>query len=336
MTINAPDSASSVRCPECETTVTDDGFDEPVPIVIAQSRKSRPKSNAVAVAAEEPLPDSAFEPAIPPMPTIKTRKVKRRKEPPPNTEKVEINPFPKWVLAWVDPATLLWLPLLGPSLAFTGGAVLFGVTFRALGILIMPGMLFGTFLGLMPAALTVYQWCEILREWSMGAERDPEWPTFDGYEMLRRLAQWVGSFAIAVGMGYGAYRGIVWLGEKQHWAQALPEWKISIVVAVVYFPVGLLAAILWDSLIAANPLVVGMAMFRLRKGAWSFWIEYAIHLAFHAGCLRVVLNFKLDSLALGMFAWVVWWCIVLLSVSRLMRALGRFYFRNKKNVGWFS
>ena len=279
---------------------------------------------------ESPAAPSAFEPA----PGAGKRKGRKSRKRP---EALSTTAAPSGWSAWIDPASLLWLPLLAPILALTMGAALFSLRLPDVsnadgGKPVSISGLFGVAcfaLGAIPLALVLTQTLATAREWALGARRDPVWPGFDVNELTVSLLRW----AICGAMASLALTPLYFAPMPNGvWRFAAP---ILCLFTAGYFCVALLAVALFDSATACNPLAVMTALFRMSQGRGKFWLEVAAHLAVHFGMFRAILAVWEKAFDVGILIWVLWWGLGILMMLRLMRATAMYYAANAERTGWF-
>jgi hypothetical protein len=238
---------------------------------------------------------------------------------------------PKW-FAWIDPASLLWLPLPIVLAVFIGSA-LFSLILPPVGNqdgvvnINIIFLTFSTVLAFLPFAFLLSHWMEIGGAWAQGNTADPPFPDFD-------LGAILGDFfsAIPAVLFAAAFSGSVYLLPMEGvWKSALAAWLFAI-----YSALSLMAVSLQSHALASNPISILLALFRMTRGRLAFFVESACHLAIGFGLWKAIFLVWEKNWDVGILIWAVLWVFVFFSGARLMRAVGVYYRRNANRVGWFS
>ena len=248
---------------------------------------------------------------------------------------------PGWWSAWLDPVALMWLCVLMPVFTVAvialsiGGALMGMVTASGIGGLGIPFVLAGLFLMTVPGGYVFGHLMSILSTWSEGEKVDPHWEPFDFREALGNL----GWGLVAVVWTVVALLPVAGLVAVSDWvALWLASREGGLLVgfaACVYCSIGFLAAVKFQDSLAGNPLLVLGAIFRAQTGVIAYAVELLVHLALVAGAWILCWRIWGVSALFGIPALAIWWGVLILSASRLMRRLGMVYARNAKRLGWF-
>jgi hypothetical protein len=160
----------------------------------------------------------------------------------------------------------------------------------------------------------------------------PRWPEADLYEIIRGLSRWVSAAILGGGLG-GVPAVLYWIycGPLD-----LLDWVVFLDLAVLgmgYALMALVAALLFDDLLAGNPITVCQAIWRVGL-AWirpCLVMVVALVLAF--GSFSLVLWFRAPILVF-LTLWATW-AFVLYESIVVMRILGLEYRRHARKIGWF-
>jgi len=104
----------------------------------------------------------------------------------------------------------------------------------------------------------------------------------------------------------------------------------------LYFSISLMAISLQNHTLASNPISILMALLRMSRGRTAFLAEAACHLAIGFGLWQSIFLVWEKNWDFGMLIWGVLWIYAFFSGARLMRAVGIYYRKNAKRVGWFT
>ncbi|WZO95830.1 hypothetical protein EP7_002800 [Isosphaeraceae bacterium EP7] len=224
---------------------------------------------------------------------------------------------------WV--ATLPTIVLFAPLLTGNSGhgfalpAIILGLPFALLTLTLGGYMLL--YLG------------RVLVASAQGEVQHPRWPQWDGDDIRRGLGRWfIALFAgLAVGglpmMVYWLYCGDIDLFDRIIFVELGT-------LGAIYALMALMAALLHESPLAANPITVIQAIYRV---GWGYLIPCLV--AGAAATLSIGLfDFALNAshpitAALGLWAC---WVITLDLALVVMRILGLFYRRHAAALGWIS
>jgi hypothetical protein len=160
----------------------------------------------------------------------------------------------------------------------------------------------------------------------------PRWPEGDLYEIIRGLSRWVSAAILGGGLG-GVPAVLYWINCGH---LDLLDWVVFLDLAVMgmaYALMGLVAALMFDDLLAANPITVCQAIWRVGLA----WIRPCLVLI-AAGILALggfylVLVLRIPILVF-LTLWATW-AFVLYEAMVVMRVLGLEYRRHSRKIGWF-
>lgn len=239
--------------------------------------------------------------------------------------------YPLW--SWSSISMLIFLPpaltLTSAPLPFLVGILFGGTPFTIGGLLLLaPGFL----MGICVWGYTLVYLGNVLISSALGETLPPRTPRFGEEDVFRVLGRWFwGAF---VGLGVGAVPALAWwiyCGEID-WADRLMFINLT-ALGAAYAQMALLAVLLHDDPIAANPITVFRA---IRKVGW----DYA-GICFLSGAFLVSVIFQLgliakieDPLTHAAVFWF-FWVNFLYGAMVVLRRLGRFCHRHRVVLDWF-
>jgi len=167
---------------------------------------------------------------------------------------------------------------------------------------------------------------------ALGESHHPRWPDWELGEMFRGLWRWIvalvagGFFGGCPAVGYWIYCGDIDFFD----AVILTELSA---LGIVYGQFALLASILHDDPLGANPVTVLRA---IRRVGWACITPAAWIIGF-GGFMAVVgkVVFLVDEPAISAFAYWLFWVVGLYAMMVVLRILGLFYHRYARVLGWF-
>ncbi len=240
--------------------------------------------------------------------------------------------YPFWgatgiaLLAFIPP--LLWIASLpGASLLATLST---GVPVIPIGWLLLglpSGMAVGVILGYALLFLS-----RVLVTSAHGEVHHPRLPEGSPGEIARGFGRWI--WALVVGGVAGGFPAVA------YWAYCGTIDTFDVIVlaelvalGTVYAQMALLASILHDDPLGANPITVLRA---IRRVGWdclrpSLVVGFAVVLAVGAGALL----FTIPNPALAAAGLWAFWVWILYEAMVVLRVLGLFYFRHARKLGWF-
>ncbi len=173
---------------------------------------------------------------------------------------------------------------------------------------------------------------DVLITSAAGDVRHPRWPTGDPYEIMRGLSRWFWAFLIGGVLGLFP---AVW-----YWIRCgkvdLLDWIVLvdlILPGVAYGQMALVASLLFDDPLGANPITVGQALWRVGVRSLRSALVLSFALMLTGGLSVLVVMIKIPILALFML-WV-FLIFILYEGLVVMRILGLEYRRQARKIGWF-
>ena len=240
--------------------------------------------------------------------------------------------YPLW--SWSSVSMLVFLP---PALTLTSAplpfliGVLFGGSPFTIGglILLRPGF----FMGICVWGYTLVYLGNVRHLQPPRARLlPPRTPRFGEEDILRVLGRWL--WACLIGVGLGAVPALaywIYCGEID-WADRLMFINLM-ALGAAYAQMALLAVLLHDDPLAANPITVLRA---IRRVGWNY-----AGVCFLSGAFLVSVVFQLGAIAkiedIATHAAVFWffWVNFLYGAMVVLRRLGRFCHRNRVVLAWF-
>jgi hypothetical protein len=239
--------------------------------------------------------------------------------------------YPLW--SWSSVSMLIFLP---PALTLTSAplpflvGVLFGGSPFSIGglILLAPGFL----MGICVWGYTLVYLGNVLISSALGETLPPRTPHFGEEDVLRVLGRWF--WGCIIGVGVGAVPALaywIYCGEID-WADRLMFINLM-ALGAAYAQMALLAVLLHDDPIAANPVTVLRTIYKV---GW----DYA-GICFLSGTFLVSVVFQLsliakveDTLTHAAVFWL-FWVNFLYGAMVVLRRLGLFCHRHKVVLDWF-
>jgi hypothetical protein len=231
------------------------------------------------------------------------------------------------------------LLLLMPPVFWVASIPIFGVV----GALLTEGLSPSTRFGLafltpiaagfaMVLAFTLLYLGRVLVASALGEIRHPRWPAWDLQEIFRGALRWF--WALVVGAAIGL------IPATAYWISCGDLDPLDVMVLVellalgaVYAQMALLASILHDDPLGANPVTV---IWGIRKIGWSYLrpclvsgVALALGIAALAGALAIT-----QPLLAAVALWGFWVLVLYLAMVAL-RVLGLCYHRRSRQLGWF-
>lgn len=239
--------------------------------------------------------------------------------------------YPLWgatglaLLAFLPPA--LWITTL-PFLSVVGAPV---------GNLVV--LLIGL-LALLPAGLLLFLvggyallfLGRVLVSSALGEVHHPRWPDWDVSEIFRGLGRWI--WAILIGGFVGGLPAVaywIYCGDVDVFDRIILVELLALGAA--YAQMALLASILHDDPLGANPITVFRAIYRVKWACLrpSLLIGFALLLA-AVGFATVL---EISNPPLAAVAYWMFWVGALYGAMVVLRVLGLFYHRHARVLGWF-
>jgi hypothetical protein len=165
-----------------------------------------------------------------------------------------------------------------------------------------------------------------------GQVHHPHPPDWDLSDILFGLGRWVWAGLVGVVVGglpataYWVYCGDIDLFDAMILAELLA-------VGAIYALMALLASILYEDILAANPFTVIRAIVRV---GWSYaWPCLLTGFAVLTVLTLAVASFKVQSPAGAAFLLWFFWVVALYLSMVVLRVLGLFYHAHSRELGWF-
>jgi hypothetical protein len=167
---------------------------------------------------------------------------------------------------------------------------------------------------------------------ALGEVQHPRWPGWDLEEMFRGVGRWF--WAVVVGVVVGGLPSLVyWLYCGDIDPLDVIVFAELLALGAVYAQMALLASILHDDPLAANPITVVRAIVRV---GWSYarpCLVSGFALALGVGAFLGL--FKITHPTLAALALWAFWVLVLYLAMVALRVLGLCYHRHAWALGWF-
>ena len=167
---------------------------------------------------------------------------------------------------------------------------------------------------------------------ALGEVRHPRWPGWDLDDMVRGVGRWF--WAVVVGVVVGGFPAVAyWLYCGDIDPLDMIIFAELLALGAVYAQMALLASILHDDPLAANPITVVRAIVRV---GWSYARPCLVSgFALALGGVAVVGLFKITNPTLAAVALWACWVLLLYLAIVAMRVLGLCYHRRARALGWF-
>jgi hypothetical protein len=246
------------------------------------------------------------------------------------------------------PEAKLWESLLYPLWDTSGLAflVIFSVLWWFLAFIPFSSAVEGTILGsplarllaplflghLLVFGYTLLYLGEVLIASVAGEVRHPRWPSSDPFEIMRGIWRWFWAFLIGGVLGLFP---AVWYWIRCGKVDVL-DWIVLVdllLPGVAYGEMALVASLLFDDPLGANPITVGQALWRV--GVRSFRPALVVSAAMMLTGGFSVLLVAIPIPALALFLLWVFLVFVLYEALVVMRILGLEYRRQARKIGWF-
>jgi hypothetical protein len=239
--------------------------------------------------------------------------------------------YPLW--SWSSLGILIYLPpaltLTSTPLPFLVGTLFGGTPFSIASlILLAPGFLMGVCVW----GYTLVYLGNVLISSALGETLPPRTPHFGEEDVVRVLGRWF--WGCLIGVGVGAVPAVAyWIscGEID-WADRLMFINLT-AIGAAYAQMALLAVLLYDDPLAANPITVIRA---IRRVGW----DYA-GVCFLSGAFLVSTAFQLAAIArvegplTHILVFWFFWVDFLYGAMVVLRRLGIFCHRHRVILEWF-
>jgi hypothetical protein len=168
---------------------------------------------------------------------------------------------------------------------------------------------------------------------AMGEDDHPSWPTWDYRAIVEGLGRW--GWALVFGFGLGAFPTVAyWVncGDIDLFDRIV--FADLLVLGAGYTQMALAAALLHNTLLAANPWTV-------LQGIWRLGWAYLEPCLVAGGAVILALAslygvlFRAPSLQVAAIGLWAWWVFALYAAMVVLRLLGLTYYRHADALGWF-
>ncbi len=203
----------------------------------------------------------------------------------------------------------------------------------ALGLLALPIFLPLVFSFAMVAGYAMLFLGQVVVAGAMGEEDHPRWPEWNSEQIAEGLARWI--WAGMVGLVLGGFPAMLyWIncGTIDTFDRlVLADLAIA---GAGYAAMALLASLLHENLLAANPITVAVAIARLGWDAVQPGLSAGVALLLAAGAFWAAM-FRTPSL--GVAAVALWgsWVVALYLAMVVARMLGLSYAAHAHRLAWF-
>ena len=204
----------------------------------------------------------------------------------------------------------------------------------ALGLLVMPVFLPLLFSFAMTFGYLLLVLGQMLVASAVGEDDHPRWPEWHPHAIAEGIGRWI--WAAVFGIALGGFPCLLyWMNCGT--LDAL-DWFILadlVILGAGYAEMALAAALLHDTVLAANPVTVVRSMARI---GWDYVVPslvagVAVMLA--AGTFWVVV-FRLPSLRTALFGLWAFWVFLVYAAMVVMRLLGLTYHAHAHALSWFQ
>jgi hypothetical protein len=173
---------------------------------------------------------------------------------------------------------------------------------------------------------------EVLVTSAGGEVRHPRWSAIDPYEIIRGLSRWFWAFLIGGVLGMFP---AIWYWIRCGKVDML-DWIVLvdlILPGVAYGQMALVASLLFDDPLGANPITVSQALWRVGLRSLRPALVVSVALLLAAGLSILIVTIPIPILALFML-WI-FLIFILYEALVVMRILGLEYRRQARKIGWF-
>jgi hypothetical protein len=173
----------------------------------------------------------------------------------------------------------------------------------------------------------------VLTTSATGEDDHPRWPVWDRTEILDELGRWIwaGLLGLVVG-GFPAVTYWINCGEVD-WLDGFLFLDLAILGAG-YAQMALMAALLHETLIAANPITVLRSIGRLGWDYLGPCLVTGLAIAVDVTAWSFVLLHS-PSVMLGVLGLWACWVFTLYMAAVICRVLGTTYYKHAATLGWF-
>jgi hypothetical protein len=307
------------RCPSCGGTLRVPEPPEPAPSPVAapvKTRKKKKKRPGQGQGSETAIWDGLIKPPARPERLLRESLL-----------------YPLWgatgVASLVILPPLLWLtsaPVVGGIEAVRTAQ---GTPLGLIGLFMLTAGSAGLFAVL---GYTLLFLGKVLASSALGEVHNPRWPDWEISAIWFGLSRWLWAGLVGAVVG-GVPAVFYWVncGDIDLFdAMILSE---LLAAGAVYALMALLASVLHDDLLAANPLTVVGAIVRV---GWGYAIPCLVCGAVVVATGTLLLaSFAASNDVVSAFLFWLFWLSALYGAMVVLRVLGLFYWRNAKVLGWF-
>lgn len=203
----------------------------------------------------------------------------------------------------------------------------------ALGLVVLPVFLPLMFSFAMTLGYVLLFLGHVLVASAMGENDHPRWPEWHPAEISEGIARWL--WALLFGVALGGLPVVLYWGycRQIDWLHGVVFVDL-ILVGTAFGQMALAAALMHDTIIAANPITVLMAILRV---GWAYVIPCLVaSVALVLGGLGVYgLLFRMPRMWMEAVALWAFWVFVLYEGMVVMRMLGLTYHAHALELVWF-
>ncbi|GAC1463074.1 MAG: hypothetical protein NVSMB9_00080 [Isosphaeraceae bacterium] len=223
---------------------------------------------------------------------------------------------------------LLWissLPIVTAYALLSAGTTGLGV---GMLFLVLPaGMAFLGFFGYVLLFLG-----RVLASSAVGERFPPRWPDWELSSLLFGMGRWL--WAGLIGLVIGGFPAVVyWVycGDVDLFDMMIVGELLA--AGAVYSLMALLASILHEDVLAANPFTVVAA---IRRVGWSYMQPCLVagFAVLSAGTLFMA-TFQVENGGVSAFLYWLFWVVMLYEALVVFRIFGLFYHKHAAELGWF-
>ncbi len=203
----------------------------------------------------------------------------------------------------------------------------------ALGLLVLPVFMPLLFSFVMTLGYILLFLGQMLVASAVGEDDHPRWPEWHPASIAEGVGRWL--WAIVFGIALGGFPIIVyWMNcGDLDWL----DWFIIadlVMLGAGYTQMALAAALLHDTLLAANPVTVVPSIARV---GWDYVrpaLVGGLTVMLAAGIFWIVV-FRMPSLSMAILGLWVFWVFILYEAMVVLRLLGLTYFAHSHELLWF-
>ena len=174
----------------------------------------------------------------------------------------------------------------------------------------------------------------VLSASALGQDDHPRFPKWDRMEIIEELSRWI--WAGLMGLAIGGLPALVyWINcGDVDWLDLFLFADLAI-VGISYAQMALMASLLHESLLAANPVTVIRSIARI---GWDYvgpCLMTGVALIVDLTAWTFVLLHS-PSLEFGVFGLWACWVFTLYASIAVFRMLGTVYYKHERRLGWFK